>query len=474
MSMKSLSTLCMPFVLVIGGSVALCAQVRTQLPVARQPVRQALPAVQTGGTVANSPSFRWTIQDALVQALRRGVQTSRGSSGTGALNGPQDFKNSAAIMSAASAIRQGTFGDGSVLPVRPGQTMSAPGTGSAPRTLGGAAGASSAARVNSPTSGAKLGTGLNASSFSKACAPGSLGIGNVDHQKPLYFIFSPLSSLNPYRIGGCGFGDKPGQVWLTGVRNAHAMPVTAGGNASQKFSYVGQHPGWMKLNVYQNHWSNWSIDVNVDPNTSGYLHTENVTLLVITADGHQYTATGCVFNPVFVEQRLTSIPQNLLVSLMGASSITTISQYAGAASLAQVSDAAGHRVTSYIFSPSNGSLVLPGHTLAVVRDDNTAPFPGGTDTFDFIGRLWITHVDLFHSSLSPQACQSLLPPQAKYTTSGNWLFTWAGSPVKFTISWQEQSCTTGPSTGSASIYALDLYVLTARGVDPWTTWQKQN
>ncbi len=478
MKTKSSGTICISVFLLAAGSIVLSAQQRPQPPAPRQAVRRGLPVAQTGGTVANPASFRWILASPFVQELQHNVQAGRGGAAApGSLSAASKIKDPAAAKLAATAIRQGTFGDGGSFQVGSERTQSANTAGSAATALNsGAQSSTSTGRARPPASpqpaGSRFAQAMNPAALSNICPPGGTGIKAVDHQQPLYFIFYPGVDFNPYQIEGCGFGDQPGQVWLTGVHNAHPGPMTAG-SLSQKTGYL-PHPDWIKLNVFQNHWNNRKIDVFLDPNTSGYVHTNNVTLLVITSDGRQFTASGVEFSPILVEEKLASIPQELLVSLMGATSLTTITKYSGAALLAQVHDSAGYPVTSYIFSPSNGSLVLPGHTLAVVREDNIAPFPGGTDAYDFTGKLWITRVELFQAPLSPQACQSLLPSQAKFSTNGNWQFMWTGSPVKFNISWQEQSCTAGASTGSASVYALDMYVLTARGVDPWTTWQNQN
>ncbi|HUJ32189.1 MAG TPA: hypothetical protein VLY23_12970 [Candidatus Acidoferrum sp.] len=299
------------------------------------------------------------------------------------------------------------------------------------------------------------------------CAQNAYGIATVDGEKtpPV----GPAAGWNPIVIQGCGFGDTPGQAWLTGVR----YQAAATRRPNQSFSI---HPDWVELKLYQNHWTNNTILVYVDPNLSGYYDTPGVTLVVTTAKGQRYQVTGLPFVPSYATEHLKSIPQNLLTTLMGASSIQqveTVSQ--GVVALAKINDAQGHPVETLIYSPSDGSGMLPGHTLAVVREDGSEPFSGGTDSYDFTGKMWIAGVQLFHANLTTQSCVSLFPWSNGVSTNGGWNFQWTGSPVKFNISWQEQGCGYNVQgqhvTAGVSIYALDLDGNYPVGTDPWGTGQ---
>jgi hypothetical protein len=114
----------------------------------------------------------------------------------------------------------------------------------------------------------------------------------------------------------------------------------------------------------------------------------------------------------------------------------------------------------------------------VVRDDNSATFPGGADTLDlsnFLGPGFQVHgVQQFNAALTSAGCQSIPPGGGQFTTNGTWNVTATGGGA-FMISWQEQSCatqsTSGPnvSIGSVSAYALDITVIGPRGVDPLVT-----
>jgi hypothetical protein len=123
-------------------------------------------------------------------------------------------------------------------------------------------------------------------------------------------------------------------------------------------------------------------------------------------------------------------------------------------------------------------MVLPGHTVAVVRDDNSATFAGGADTLDLSNSLGpgfqIMSVQQFNAALTSAGCQSVPPGGGHFTSNGSWNVTATGGGA-YMILWQEQSCATqstnGPnvSIGSVSAYALDITVIGPRGVDPFVT-----
>lgn len=427
-----------------------------------------------GQSVFNPSAFRWAIPQELVPAVQRSRQFVPGRA-TLMRSAPVQqpaYPDAARLTAAARAITDGTFSSKNIALSAGDKPMLASGTPAGtsapmmmqtpptpPRSPN-----TGVENQRQPVSGAKPYQLGAAATQSTVCAPGSWGISAVDGFKPP-LAFGPQSDWNPYQIEGCGFGNTPGQVWLTGVKYQPTTAGSSGGGINSLHRGFSLHPDWVKLDLYQNRWSNGTIDVVVDPNASGYLATDStVTLMVITANGQQYKLSGFTFVPMYVEQKLAYIPQRVLDSLWGAGKLVQ----QGAANLAQVTDSKGNTVTSYIFSPSDGSGILLGHTLAVVRDDNSASFAGGTDSYDFTGLIFITQLPSpIQADLSPQTCQSL-PLNGQFSTNGNWLSTWTGSPVRFNVSWQEQSCTTANyGTASLSAYALDFYVLVPRGTTPW-------
>lgn len=220
--------------------------------------------------------------------------------------------------------------------------------------------------------------------------------------------------------------------------------------------FPGAQPG--KGN-WQLGWSDRQIIATIDPATSGYLDSERVSLVVKTADGEVYTATGFRFFAAREQQTLTSIP---------AQAIKPGYSY----------DTAGHAILANILSPSAASLVLPGHTVAVVREDNSAAFSGEADTLDLSNSLapgfQVISVQQFNAALTGAQCQSIYPGGSHFTSNGAWNATGIGGGT-YMISWQEQSCAkqsnSGPNSTSESVsaYALDITVIGPRGVSPLFT-----
>lgn len=87
--------------------------------------------------------------------------------------------------------------------------------------------------------------------------------------------FTPDGSTD-YVITGCGFGNAPGQVALSGN-----FAAPGGHVAMLPYHPLGAPgaPGW------GSHWSDSRIEAMVDPNVSGELDIANVSLVVIPANG---------------------------------------------------------------------------------------------------------------------------------------------------------------------------------------------
>ena len=275
------------------------------------------------------------------------------------------------------------------------------------------------------------------------------GIGTVDNAKS-GTVFSPGYL---YKIQGCGFGTTPGQIYLTGIRNQNI----SNGGLSQAPSPL--HSDWVKLQPVAGKWSDSYIEAVVDPATSGFYDSPNATLRIITIDNRTLWNPGFTFFATRVPQTLASIPQGLRIySPMGKTQ-----QLLGGINFspAHVTDAAGHAVQADFLSPSAASVVLPGHTFAVVRDDNIASFPAAMDVLDLTSAIEpngfeITGVQPFYANLPQQACPT------KFSSNGNWNVLLTGID-KVDISWQEQSC----STNGVSAYAMDVTVTGPKGVSPF-------
>jgi hypothetical protein len=420
--------------------------------------------------------FRWHIDQRVVQSLRSNTQAGAKAvpSGAGGFTGGVDVAIIAVLrkQSTAASSQIGSASQVELNPqpfppkasgqmIGPGQTMSAPGqtgTSIAPK-----------AGMLSPQTGADTRHSPPARrapqpAAAKAPAPRQIcmnGIATVDGQKS-GVLFMPIGGPEgAFVIQGCGFGPKPGEVYLTGLPYlpAASSPRRSLLSAADRLPLrIAQNgfPGAPGQGKWQLGWSDRQIIVTIDPAAGGYLDTDNVSLTVKTASGQAYTAGGFRFYAAREQQTLPSIPTK---------AIKPSSSY----------DTAGHSPLANVLSPSDASMVLPGHTVAVVREDNSATFPGGADTLDLSNSLapgfQIVSIQQFNAALTSAGCQSVPPGGGHFTSNGTWNVTATGGGT-YLVLWQEQSCatasTSGPTTsvGSVSAYALDITVLGPRGVNP--------
>ncbi|HLJ40520.1 MAG TPA: hypothetical protein VKT50_03430 [Candidatus Acidoferrales bacterium] len=280
------------------------------------------------------------------------------------------------------------------------------------------------------------------------------GIGTVDGQKSGVY-FSPIAGAEgTFVIQGCGFGTTPGQVYLSGVHYPSGPTM---------YRPMGIALGQVGFQIPANSWSDRQIVAQIDPNAGGLYDTNNVTLVVKTASGQLYQATGFNFAAAYDFQTLTSVPQS-------PSAVTL--------HLATVNDSTGSSVLPLYETPWIYSS--PQHTLGVDRNrvsftfPGSYTFPGGTDTYQFHFapgfRLANNGVQLYHSDLTAASCQS--SPNGQFSASGNWAVNYT-SPTSVQISWQEQGCWPNGTAGdpldyaSVSAYSLWITVWGPRGVSPW-------
>jgi hypothetical protein len=303
--------------------------------------------------------------------------------------------------------------------------------------------------------------------------PGATGVGQVPHSLPclqdgISDVDGSKSGVwfqpgNSFTIHGCGFGagGLAGEAYLTGVKR----------QAAQSESYNrSKHPDWIRMLVPQGTWTDTQVQVIVDPNASGFYDAYfDATLLVIPSGKQPLSANGFSFQAAREEQTLPYLP-------LPTSSAPTKSRQpnssapTSSASLAvflptHVSDAHGHQVQVHLLTPSAGSIILPGHTIAVVRDDNAAGFPAGKDIFnlpnDILPKAYafqVSGIQLFYTNLPPGACAST----SNFSTSGNWSRDQTGSN-QYVVSWQEQGC----GNNGVSAYAIDVIVTGPKGVSPF-------
>ena len=424
------------------------------------------------------PKFGWRVNQGLVQSLSKNAQAGA-KVGIGGTGGITDGTTAAIIAvcrkqsTAASSLLGSARADelnpqplppkgGSAPLLGPSQTMSAPGQ----PNLSAAPQAGMLSPQNGPVRHQNPGADRTPQpAAAKAPAPTQVclnGIAAVDGQKS-GIVFMPISGPEGrFVIQGCGFGNKPGEVYLSGLHhppsasNIRGNILTFPDRLSLQIAQSESAGGPPGKGILRQSWSDRLIIAVIDPGASGYPDTDNVSLVVKTATGQLYTASGFRFFAAREQQKLASIPTK---------AITPGSSY----------DTAGRAMVANILSPSAASIVLPGHTVAVVRDDNSAAFSGGSDTLNLSNSLapgfQVIAVQQFNAALTSAQCQSIPPGGGHFTSNGSWNVTGTGGGG-YMISWQEQSCTTqstsapNASIGSVSAYALDITVIGPRGVNP--------
>ena len=323
----------------------------------------------------------------------------------------------------------------------PGQTLLSP-TTAQPRSRQ----AMPSQKTRPGTHPASAANQFHGPSNAKSVCMGGTGISAVDHAKS-GAVFSPGYS---YSIQGCGFGANPGRIYLTGIPNQNIS------NRGLIQAPTQLHSDWVAL--MPTAWSDSSIEAVVDPSASGFYDSANCTVQIVTSDQRTLWSPGFHFFATRAPQTLASVPS----ALYGAGNPAKRQMLKSGIDFfpTHVNDAAGNLVQPHFLSPSAASLVLPGHTFAVVRDDNAAPFPPGTDTVDLVNVLHpdfeIQSVQPFYANLTPQSCS------LKFTTNGNWNTSLTGID-KISIAWQEQGC----GNSGVSVYALDITVIGPIGVRPF-------
>jgi hypothetical protein len=302
------------------------------------------------------------------------------------------------------------------------------------------------------------------------------GIATVDGQKSGIW-FTPVSGPEGvFVIQGCGFGNAPGSVYLTGVPVGQP-PANAGNKAALLQNQV-------TFQVAPNQWSDRQIVAQIDANASGFYDSNNATFVVKTTGGQQYQATGFNFSAARADQVLNWIvaPPNGYSSFVMSTAFVT--DPTAVVHLAAVTDSTGNLMLPTISSPAAG-IIWSAETVGTIRaklgpsTPAKSTFPGGTDTYQLNLAPGFqldpqTGVQMRHTQIDINQCQQSF--NGDYLSNGNWAINYT-SKTAFQISWQEQSCwpkegTQGLSPmdyGSVSVYALQITVLGPRGVSPWAT-----
>ena len=292
--------------------------------------------------------------------------------------------------------------------------------------------------------------------------------------------FSPVAGQDGgFVIQGCGFGNAPGEVYLSGVQfdPAHARLIV-------QHVGVSNSPDHVYFQIPANGWGDRQIIAQIDPNAGGLYDTNNVTLNVKTASGQVYQATGMNFLAARADQLLNWIVPAQAGYSGFASQTSSVSSPTATINLTTVMDSSGNQIVPTVESPS-ASTIFSNETVDVIRaklgesTPSKVIFGGGTDTYQLNlapgFQLDPQHgVVMRHTQIDVAQCQTAY--QGEYNTSGNWAISYS-SEKSFQVSWQEQACwpqagTQGVSPldyGSVSVYALEIRILGPRGATPWAS-----
>ncbi len=400
-------------------------------------VNLATAVLMVGATVSAQGITEKEFTTAELQALHQ-LRSSAGSMPVGsrlAATGSSQLGSNGALK---VTLKKQADASGYINPQAPANQPIAP-TGTEGGQIGGSGSAPMASRNGRPQTPASTNPGIAAA---QAPIPhcSSPGIHNVNGQN-VGAIFTPITEYNGYVSGyksnvnlirGCGFGQAIGKAYIDPTYD----PAPGATNSFSPPARLASHQG-LELRVVNAQWSDSSILVEVDPNTSGYLATQSATLHVLTADSREYQAHGFQFYPVYEDQKLSHLPLTTRL-LKPSANRTSLQAQSNGDHLAQVKDANGNPVVTHYLSPSAGSLIFdPNHTFAVVRIAH-ASFGFAMDTFDIAGVLKegfeFKEAHMSEAVLPGDSCKA----PYSYETSGAWNHVYATGQLQ--ITWQEQGC----------------------------------
>jgi len=255
-------------------------------------------------------------------------------------------------------------------------------------------------------------------------------IGSVNKQAN-GVVFTPDPQYNLYTIKGCMFGDAQGQ--------AHLYGPFAAGHVALQIEF----------------WSDSQIVAKVDPQVTGELDQDNVTLVLAPSGAPQVQKSGFKFYAMRETALLTRIPRS-------------------AANLVIVTDTGGTPVNfgtqdnSKYYSPTTSSTSFTGMSAEVSRAA-VYVFNGNQDLFDFskMKSGFTTDNMQLNTWVLPNTCGD------NYIVNGTWKTEWVGDNIR--VTWQMQHCHEASSAvfgvGSMDVsnsdYGLNVWVVGPRGVNPW-------
>jgi hypothetical protein len=255
-------------------------------------------------------------------------------------------------------------------------------------------------------------------------------------------VFTPDAKYNFYTITGCSFGN-PGT-------NSKAY-IYYQGTFREDFQIQEWTDNWIKLSLAQN--------------ISGIDDQKDVTLVIQSADGKQWSKSGYRFYAARQTVLLNQIPQ----------SDFSLNHFRPDNSATQTWKATYTSGSSPTVVPNFSGLSAEVHWDITTGPDGT--LVGGNDLYDF-SHLHPTFVlDSALMEWKDVACD--LNDSYIAASKNNWSIDWYGaSGVQ--VSWQAQTCNGAPQGSGGpfhpdtfvsppeSNYGIDVWVTGPRGLDPWT------
>jgi len=255
---------------------------------------------------------------------------------------------------------------------------------------------------------------------------------------PKGVLFTPIQDYNSYIITGCLFGSQSGQAYLIGKFRAQ------------------------QINLQIQYWTDNEIDARVDPNISGELDQDNVSLVIAPAGAAQMKAPGFKFMAARSDPAvlLSSIPSSW--AKLQPVSVTLPNHFYP------------QTVPVSYSSPANVPQAT-GDSAFVSRyfDHKFSP---GSDYYDFsqLASGWTTDSMQF-SSYDEDSCPWIVTYKQSF---GNAFPEWSGDNIK--VFWSDTSCSgfmPHPILGipaaiyadhTGSYYALNVWVRGPRCTDPYS------
>jgi hypothetical protein len=331
--------------------------------------------------------------------------------------------------------------------VQPSQTMAATGSGRManspaavqPATLAG----SNAANSQSGTARFAVAPFFNTLALTCAHDPTMRVLTVSGGPSPV--VFTPDPKYNFYTITGCSFGNP--------------------GTNSKAYIY---YQGTFREDFQIQQWTDNSIQLSLDPNTSGVDDQSNVTFLIQREDGTQAAKNGYSFYAVRQTVLLPQIPRTYF----------SLDQFRTDNSILS-----GWNPT--YTSGSSASVIpnLPGLSAEVHWDityDTDGSLTGGSDIYDFSHLHSTFALDSASMEWANVSCGD--PSHSQFTASNNnWSIDWYG-PSGVQVGWQGQVCKNTPGScgggpfvtndcfanAPESNYGVNVWVNGPRGLDPWT------